>query len=75
MLQILARHWASRKHGLQNSTPPPPGGGGEEVNHIQPVVYWFRCGSRHIDAWFALKAPNVSKDQLLEHINQDIKRR
>ena len=73
MFQILARHWASRKT-WSTKLPPPPGGGGE-VNHIQPVVYWFRCGSRHIDAWFALKAPNLSKDQLLEHINQDIKRR
>ena len=35
----------------------------------------FRCGSRHIDFWFAWKTPNLSMHHLLEHINQDIKRR
>ena len=35
----------------------------------------FRCGSRHIEVWLALKTPNLSIHHLLEHINQDIKRR
>ena len=33
----------------------------------------FRCGSRHIEVWFAWKTPNLSMYHLLEHINQDIK--
>ena len=35
----------------------------------------FWCESRHIDVWFAWKTPNLSMHHLLEHINQDIKRK
>ena len=41
----------------------------------KPTSPLFRSGSRHIDIWFAWKNLNVSMHHLLEHINQDKKRR
>ena len=49
-------------------------GGLKPVSRRQPHPQ-FRCGSRHIDVWFAYKTPNLSMLHLLEHIDQDIKRR
>ena len=33
----------------------------------------FRCGSRHIDVWFARKTFSLPTHHLQKHINQDIK--
>ena len=43
------------------------------ASRCQPPPY-FRCGSKHIDVWFARKTPNLSMHYLQEHINQDKER-